>query len=139
MKNPDKPLSRPAAPCVIVLEPESGRAYELGGMRAIFKADGAETHDRYSVSEWWLEPHTTGPGAHNHEANDEIFYVIEGTPSLLVGEKWFKALPGTFFRIPAGTTHDFENRSDRRAGLLNVFIPGGFEQNMPAIVEWFGK
>ena len=34
-------------------------------------------------------------------------------------------------------THDFENRTARRAGALNVFIPGGFESNMPAIVEWY--
>jgi hypothetical protein len=39
--------------------------------------------------------------------------------------------------IPSGTVHDFENRSGRRAGILNVYIPGGFERNMPEIVEWF--
>ena len=33
--------------------------------------------------------------------------------------------------------HDFENRTVLRAGALNVFIPGGFESNMPAIVERF--
>jgi hypothetical protein len=33
--------------------------------------------------------------------------------------------------------HDFENRTDQRAGALNVFIPGGFEANMMAIVEWY--
>ena len=47
-------------------------------MRAVFKADGAETDDRYSVSEWWMEPRNAGPGAHHHEANDEVFYVLEG-------------------------------------------------------------
>lgn len=120
-----------------MLGPEQGRVYELGKMRAVFKADGAETGDRYSVSEWWLEPHTSGPGAHSHEANDEIFLVIEGRPSVLVGDQWIDVEQGSFLRIPAGTTHDFENRSDARAGLFNVFIPGGFEQNMPAIVEWF--
>jgi len=35
--------------------------------------------------------------------------------------------------------HDFQNRSDARAGLLNVFLPGGFETNMPAIVDRFAK
>jgi hypothetical protein len=34
-------------------------------------------------------------------------------------------------------THDFENRTARRAGVLNVFIPGGFESNMPGIVDWY--
>jgi hypothetical protein len=33
--------------------------------------------------------------------------------------------------------HDFENRTALPAGVLNVFIPGGFESKMPAIVEWY--
>jgi hypothetical protein len=36
----------------IVLPPGGGRAYELDAMRGVFKADGAETGDRYCVSEW---------------------------------------------------------------------------------------
>ena len=139
MKRPGETAAQPIQAGTIVLAPEAGRTYDLGGMRAVFKADGAETSDRYSVSEWWLEPHTTGPGAHHHETNDEIFYVIEGTPSLLIGEEWVTASRGAFLRIPAGTTHDFENRTGKRAGLLNFFIPGGFEKNMPAIVEWFRR
>ncbi|MBB2972984.1 cupin domain-containing protein [Mesorhizobium sp. RMAD-H1] len=122
---------------VLCLSPDGGRTYRLGTMTAIFKADEDETDGHYSVSEWWLEPNTTGPGAHAHEANDELFYVIEGTASILAGDKWLEAPKGTFLRIPAGITHDFENRTSARVGLLNVFIPGGFERNMPAIVEWF--
>jgi mannose-6-phosphate isomerase-like protein (cupin superfamily) len=67
----------------------------------------------------------------------EIFYVVEGTMSFLAGERWIDAPAGSFLRIPAGVTHDFENRSAERAGALNVFLPGGFEAMMPAIVDWF--
>jgi mannose-6-phosphate isomerase-like protein (cupin superfamily) len=137
MKKQSEPDSRSVPPDAILLEPDAGRSYTLGRMRAVFKADGAETSNHYSVSEWWLEPHTAGPGAHLHEANDEVFYVIEGSPSLLIGDNWITASRGSFIRIPAGVMHDFQNRSGERAGLLNFFIPGGFEKNMPAIVEWF--
>ncbi len=122
---------------VIHLLPGEGRTYLLGAMTAVFKADEAETGARYSVSEWWLEAGSKGPGAHLHEANDEIFHVVGGTASILAGEDWLEAPKGTFIRIPAGTMHDFENRSAGHAGLLNVFIPGGFERNMPKIVDWF--
>jgi mannose-6-phosphate isomerase-like protein (cupin superfamily) len=121
----------------IALGPEEGRVYPCGPMTAVFKADGAETGNRYSVSEWWIDPHSDGPGAHSHEANDEIFLVLEGRPSVLVGDTWHEVGPGTMLRIPAGVTHDFANRTGERAGLFNVFIPGGFEENMPKIVEWF--
>ena len=121
----------------ILLGRDEGRAYEMPAMRAVFKADGAGTGDRYSVSEWWVKPHGKGPGAHRHEANDELFCGIGGTMSVLVGEQWREVTPGMFLRIPAGVTHDFENRTDEVAGLLNVFIPGGFEKDMPAIVRWY--
>jgi hypothetical protein len=59
--------------------------------------------------------------------------------SFLAGESWLDAPPGSFLRIPAGVTHDFENRSAERAGVLNVFLPGGFESMMPAIVDYFAE
>jgi len=38
---------------------------------------------------------------------------------------------------PGGTAHDFENRTAKRAGALNVSVPGGFEPHMEGIAEWF--
>jgi quercetin dioxygenase-like cupin family protein len=114
-----------------------GRSYEMGAMQSLFLADEAETGSQYSISEWWLEPGQQGPGAHSHEANDDIFYMLEGSMSFLAGDEWVEAKRGDFIRIPAGITHDFANNSDKRAGFLNIYIPGGFEREMPAIVQWF--
>ena len=122
---------------VLFLRPGEGRGYLLGRMNAVFKADHRETDSAYSVSEWWLDPQTTGPGAHAHDENIELFYVIEGVASILAGAEWLEAPAGSFIRIPAGVLHDFENRTDARVGLLNVFQPSGFEENMPEIVKWF--
>jgi quercetin dioxygenase-like cupin family protein len=120
----------------VVLGPGEGRAYAMGRIAAVFKADGAETQSRYSISEWQLEPHTKGPGAHSHP-EDDIFFVTRGTMSLLLGSEWIDASQGSFVLVPAGTTHDFENRSDAPAAVLNLSIPGAFEPHMPAIAEWF--
>jgi quercetin dioxygenase-like cupin family protein len=121
---------------VIFLPVGAGRPYDAGPMHAVFKADGAETDNRYCVSEWWLEAGQPGPGPHSHEANEELFYVLEGAMSFLVGAEWIEAPRGSFLRIPAGTTHDFGNLSEERASVLNVFIPGGFETLMPRIVAY---
>ncbi|MBU2907497.1 cupin domain-containing protein [Arenibacter algicola] len=121
----------------IILNSGEGRTYNCGTMTAIFKADENETANKYSISEWWLEPNSDGPGAHQHEDNDEVFYGLLGTVAVLVGDKWINVEKGTFLRIPAKTIHDFANRTNEKAGLLNFFIPGGFERNMPAIVKWF--
>lgn len=108
----------------------------MGPLRAVFKADGGETRERYSISEWWLEPYTRGPGAHQHE-EDDVFFVIEGTMSFFVGGAWIDALRGSLVIAPGGTPHDFENRTAKRAGALNVSVPGGFEPHMKGIAEWF--
>ncbi len=121
----------------LILEEGQGRIYNCGTMTAIFKADENETKEKYSISEWWLAPYSDGPGAHDHEENDEVFYVLEGTVTFLIGDKWVDAAKGTFLRIPAKTTHDFKNKTAKKSGVLNFFIPGGFEKNMPSIVQWF--
>ena len=122
----------------LVLAPGDGRVYPMGRISAIFKADGMETDSRYSISEWWLEPHTKGPGAHSHP-EDDIFYVLGGTMSILVAGEWTHATKGSFVLIPGGIAHDFENRGDARAGVLNLSIPGAFEQHMPDISRWFAE
>lgn len=121
----------------LILSAGQGRVYHCGTMTAVFKADENETKEKYSVSEWWLEPHSDGPGPHSHEDNDEVFYVLEGTTSILVGDRWIEADKGAFIRIPAKTMHDFKNQTDQKTAVLNFFIPGGFERNMPSIVKWF--
>ncbi|HEY6523267.1 MAG TPA: cupin domain-containing protein [Solirubrobacteraceae bacterium] len=108
----------------------------MGRISAVFKAGGAETGRAYAISEWWLEPHTKGPGPHSHP-DDDVFYVLEGTMSVLVGLEWIDASAGSFVLIPGGTTHDFENRGSERAGMLDFSTPGDFEENMPGIAEWF--
>ena len=123
----------------IYLPANGGRTYELGAMKAVFKADEEETNQRYSISEWWLEPYTDGPGAHSHENNHDIFYVLEGTASILIGDTWIDASSGSFVLVPENIRHDFKNRTDRVVKLLNFFIPGGFERNMPAVVTWFAE
>jgi len=122
----------------IVLAPGQGRAYPMGRISAVFKADEGETESRYSVSEWWLEPRTQGPGPHSHP-EDDLFHIIEGVMRVRVGDEWFECPRGSFVLVPGGTTHDFENGGEVRAGLLNFSSPGPFEPDMPGIAQWFAE
>lgn len=124
---------------IIILTPGQGRVYKLGPMTAIFKADENETEEKYSVSEWWLEPNAEGPGEHKHEDKDQSFYVIEGCISVFIADRWIDALKGTFIRIPKNTIHTFANRTHKKAGMLNIDFPGGFEKDMPSMAEWFNE
>lgn len=121
---------------ILILPAGQGRVCNLGPMTAIFKTDEHETKEKYSVSEWRLAPHSDGPGSHQHEDQDQVFFVLEGTISFFIGDKWMDADRGTFIRIPIRTAHTFANRTDRKAGMLNFDVPGGFEKNMPAMAQW---
>src|SRR5262249_52772028 len=68
---------------------------------------------------------------------DDVFYVIEGTIRFFVGGRWIRAPKGSLVIAPADTPHDFENRTAKRAGMLNVSVPGDFEPHMQGIAEWF--
>ncbi|MBS1793013.1 MAG: cupin domain-containing protein [Acidobacteria bacterium] len=124
---------------VLILKNGEGREYRLGPMTAVFKADERETASRYSISEWRLDPRSEGPGEHFHDDKEHIFFVLEGTVSVLAGDGWVEAEKGDFIRIPRNTTHTFANRTDREAAFLNIDVPGGFESELPAMVRWFAE
>lgn len=129
--------TQPTKRDILNISPGAGRRYDMGGMTSFFLADEAETNADYSLSEWWLDPHQAGSGPHSHEDEDDMFYVLDGIVTFYLDGKRVEAPKGTFLRVPAGVTHDFANETDARAGFLNIFIPGGFERDMPAIVQWY--
>jgi mannose-6-phosphate isomerase-like protein (cupin superfamily) len=81
---------------LIALPPGGGRHYAMGKLSAVFKADEDETGNGYAISEWILEAGQQGVGAHKHEANVEIFYVLEGEPEILTGTNWAHTPPVHF-------------------------------------------
>jgi mannose-6-phosphate isomerase-like protein (cupin superfamily) len=123
----------------VVLAPGEGRSYPMGRRAsAIFKAGNVETAGAYSIAEWWLDPHTKGPGAHSHPP-DDVFYVLEGTMSFLVHDEWIDVPAGGFVLVPGDVIHAFENRGNIPAGVLNISAPGDFEEHMPGIADWFAR
>ena len=121
----------------LVLNPDDGRAYPMGRMSAVFKADLEETNSTLSVSEWWLEPNTEGPHIHKHPET-HLFYVIEGSLAVYLQSKdWFEVKKGSYVFIPGGTEHGFENRSDNTVGFMSINTPCGFEESIPHIVNYF--
>jgi quercetin dioxygenase-like cupin family protein len=122
----------------LIVRPGQGRTYDMGRMRAVFVADGTETANRYSISEWWLEPRTDGPGPHAHD-DDHIFHVLEGALSLFIDGEWSDIPRGGYAVLPGGTLHDFENRGADGCRFISINTPAGFERKMPELVAWFAE
>lgn len=122
---------------IILIRNNDGRKYNLGKINATFLADGDETNNQYSISKWTLAPNTPSIGTHSHEEHDDIFLVLDGTLDFYIHDKWIKLNTGDFIRVPINIQHDFCNNGNIPVVVLNIYIPGGFEKNMPEIVEWF--
>jgi mannose-6-phosphate isomerase-like protein (cupin superfamily) len=62
-------------------------------------------------------------GCHFHHQVEEIFYVLEGTPVLVVDGKEYPTQPQTAYRIPAPEKHNLRNMSDAPAKILFIKAP----------------
>jgi mannose-6-phosphate isomerase-like protein (cupin superfamily) len=68
--------------------------------------------------------------AHEHAAEDDAFYILEGTMTFLLGDEAVAAPPGTFVLVPPGVVHAFRNDGAAPVRMLNVHAPGGFDRRI---------
>jgi quercetin dioxygenase-like cupin family protein len=59
-----------------------------------------------------------------------MFYVLEGTLTLRLGDEILEAGPGTFVCVPPGVVHTFSNQGSEPARFLNFNTPAGWEDYM---------
>ena len=71
-----------------------------------------------------------GPPPHTHATLHDMFYVLEGTLTMRIGDDEVAAPAGTFVCAPPGTVHTFRNASDAPVRFLNFNTPGGWERYM---------
>jgi uncharacterized cupin superfamily protein len=99
------PPPEPRPPRIVGLlevEPEVGtREGHRGTRRRLGRAGGAE---RTGLNHIALEAGQMGAPPHCHSAEEELFVVLEGEGTLLLGEKEYSVRPGHVVARPAGTT-----------------------------------
>jgi oxalate decarboxylase/phosphoglucose isomerase-like protein (cupin superfamily) len=59
-----------------------------------------------------------------------MFFVLEGTLTMRVGDETLELKPGSFVCVPPGVVHTFSNPSDAPVRLLNFNTPAGWENYM---------
>jgi quercetin dioxygenase-like cupin family protein len=75
-----------------------------------------------------------GPPQHIHRAEEEAFYVIEGTVNILLDDEVVIGTPGSFVLIPRGTVHTFWNAGQSPAKLLVIVSPPGMEDYLAEVI-----
>jgi oxalate decarboxylase/phosphoglucose isomerase-like protein (cupin superfamily) len=91
------------------------------------KAEKQQTEGLITLYESRHEPHSMGPARHYHEGLTELFYILEGTFTFLVGEQIHRAPAGSTIVVPPHTVHAFHNAEEEPARILVMVLPGGFE------------
>lgn len=69
-----------------------------------------------------LAPGAASALMHHHSAQDEFIFVLEGAPTVVMGEREFVLQPGDCVGFPAGTgvAHQIVNRSEASVSYIEV-------------------
>jgi len=102
-----------------VLPPERGRDLPFIGR---LRASAADTNDSFEIIEY---QGPAVPPPHVHREHDEIFYILEGRFSFVIGNATQEAGKGSLVWVPRGTRHGF--RIQPGSKTLLVTIPAGLE------------
>ncbi len=104
----------------------AGKTVSVAGDNYLFLATGQETEGAYSLFDA-LVPPSGGPPLHRHSREAEAFYVIEGSVEFTVDGETRLGTAGSFFHLPAGSVHRFQNVSSTPARMLILVVPSGME------------
>jgi quercetin dioxygenase-like cupin family protein len=86
-----------------------------------------ESGGEVSVIEIDASPERGGPKLHHHDF-DEMFYVLEGELTFLLGDELFARGAGEVAFAPRNVPHTYANLSGAHARALLVCTPAGFER-----------
>ncbi|MGF1471266.1 MAG: cupin domain-containing protein [Rubrobacteraceae bacterium] len=117
-------MLKPDEQAVAHLAAGEGEVLWVLGMFVTIKAPGDDV-DIYEV----VCPPELGVPPNTHYKQDEAFYVLEGTFSLLAGHETIEAEAGAFVWIPRGTPHSFKNVGQGTGKLLITSTGAGFHEN----------
>jgi mannose-6-phosphate isomerase-like protein (cupin superfamily) len=95
-----------------------------------------QTNKQFSNIEGAFAPKQMGPSPHMHENLDELMYVLEGTASVMIGEKVYEVEAGGWNFRPRRIIHSIWNGSDKPLRFVDCFFNQNFEDYLD---EFFHK
>jgi mannose-6-phosphate isomerase-like protein (cupin superfamily) len=114
-----QPSTAPQSPTAL------GQPRWFFGMLAQVKASAADTAGQYTLIEITAPPGLETP-LHVHYTEDEGFYVLEGSVTIMVGDETVELASGQHAFGPRDVPHKFTVGPDG-AQMIWVLSPGGFE------------
>jgi quercetin dioxygenase-like cupin family protein len=98
---------------------------------AVVKATAADTGGQLTILEITEPPNTEAP-LHVHHAEDEGFWILEGSATFEVGDQTIEAGAGDYLFGPRDIPHRYTTGA-QGCRMLFMLTPGGFEELLGAI------
>ena len=121
-----------ARPQVTPLDEDAAK-YFLG-VRSWLRAGAAETGGSMGVVEQAIPGGFASP-YHIHHAEDELWYVLEGSVRFVSGSTSIVAAKGGVAFLPRDVPHGFEVVGTAEARMLAITTPSGFEAFVEELSE----
>ena len=118
----------------ILTDAGDGHTFTMLGTTMRLLATAAGTGGRYTVIEQ-VTPSGWGPPRHIHSREDEIFYILDGSYELHVGDERRIVSPGASAILPRNIPHGFRNVASKPSRLVFVITPGGLEEYFLAVAK----
>jgi len=94
---------------------------------ASFSSEKMKKNNIFTTERMFCDVYCFEPGqsqaAHSHAGSDKIYYVLEGTGRIQVGDVSRSAAAGTAVLAPAGSDHSVVNDGAERLKLLVFMAP----------------
>jgi mannose-6-phosphate isomerase-like protein (cupin superfamily) len=103
-----------------------GRAFWGPGDTYTFVVTGAESNGSMFALDC-LVGAGGGPPPHRHLAEDELFYIVEGSIEFTMGGETRTVGAGESVFVPRGSEHAYVNGGSEPCRMLAVYTPSGME------------
>lgn len=77
----------------VLYGPGEGEHYDAGPAQIVIKAAGEHTGGSFFLAESTLAPGFAGPPPHRHRELHDMFYVLDGTLTLRLGDRTIEPVP----------------------------------------------
>jgi mannose-6-phosphate isomerase-like protein (cupin superfamily) len=114
----------PHPPAVVVRAADAERLELPNGSTMALLADSTATGGMLSVHRATLADGADGASPHHHTTAAEVFYVLEGSVQILLGDRLVVAGEGDVAVVPPGMAHAFAAAPGSTATLLVAVTPG---------------
>lgn len=114
-----------------LVERDDGDHYHFLNHLMTTKVSAEQTNGAMTAMEF-IGTKGFGPPLHQHDLEDEMFYVVEGEVWFASGEIEGAHRDGATVWLPRGRPHQFQILSDR-ARVFQVTVPGQFDRFVAAL------